>query len=56
MAKSAASANLFRTIGICNIFSVIPIPTNKSRKEDFHRAGKAPGQTKHTFVKKVKIV
>ena len=52
MVKSA-SVNLLRTIWICNIFSVIPLPIKKRKKEDFSRAGKTPGQTKLFFAKKI---
>ena len=36
-------------------FSVIPLPNSKREKEDLHRAGKASGQTKLTFAKKIII-
>ena len=55
MTKSV-SVNLFRTIWICNIFSVIPIPAKKRKKEDLHRAGEVPGQTNLTFPKKIKVI
>ena len=32
------------------------MPTNKRKKEDLHRVGKVPGQTKLTFTKKIKII
>ena len=52
MVKSA-SVNLLRTIWIFNIFSVIPLPIKKRKKEDFSRAGKTPDQTKLFFAKKI---
>ena len=52
----SASVNYFKTIWICCIFSVIPMPASKRNKEDLHRAGKAPSQTKLTFLKKIKII
>ena len=39
MVKSA-SVNIFKTIWICYM------PTDKRKKGNLHRAGKAPGQTK----------
>ena len=48
MAKSA-SVNIFRSIWICNTFSVTP--TN-IKKEDLHRAGKSLV----TFAKKIKFI
>ena len=55
MVKSAF-VNFLRTTWICYNFSVIPVPTNKQGKENLHKAGgKAPGQTKLTFAKKIKI-
>ena len=53
--EKSAFVNLFRTIWISYNFSVIPVPTNKRKKEDLHKAGKAAGQTKLTFAKKIKI-
>ena len=55
MTKSV-SVNLFRSICICKIFSVIPIPAKKRKKEDLHRAGEAPGQMNLTFSKKIKVI
>ena len=53
MTKSA-SVNIFRTIWICNIFSAIPIPSSKCKKEDLYRAGKAPFAGKTYFCEKDK--
>ena len=50
----SAFVNLFRIIWMCYIFSVIPMPTRKCKKEDLHGAGKTPGLNKTYFCKEDK--
>lgn len=47
--------DLFRNIWLCHMFSVIPMQTNKRKKEYLRKADKTPSKKKLTFDKKIKI-